>query len=182
MTRTRQPGKRRKTGNKAIFTNKQLDQVTLLTKLGATVVQVGAFFGVNDDTVRNWIKKDEDFKNAQLKGGLKADMKVAKSLYQRAIGFEYEETKSIRTKNGDFLMEVTKKRSLPDVKAIIHWLRVRQRETWSVVDEMNHNHNGKIEHIHNALQDIPVNELSKKHQDFLFEVVQKQLANGSRDN
>jgi len=184
MTRKRKPGHQRKTGPKTIFTNKQLEDVVLLTKLSATNEQIAIFFGVHVDTIRNWAKH-EDFRKARIEGGLHADMKVAASLYQRAIGFEYEEVEAIRVKgSNDYITKVTKKIVHPDVKAQIHWLRIRQRETWSVVDEMrlNHNHSGKIEHIHNSLNDIPVEELTKQAQSLLFEITQKQLSNGVRSN
>lgn len=181
MTRKRKPGQTRKTGPKTVFTNKQLENVTLLTKLSATNDQMATFFGVTTDTIKNW-EKHKDFKDAKVSGGLGADMKVAASLFKRAIGFEYEEVESIRTATGDYITKITKKTVLPDTKAQIHWLRNRQRENWTVEQNMNHNLSGKIEHIHNRLEDIPVHELSKNAQDALFEITQKQLSNGNRDN
>ena len=181
MTRKRKPGAQRKTGNKSPFTNKMLEQVTLLTKLGATEIQLASFFDVNKQTITNW-KKKEDFKQAALAGGLEADMKVVASLYQRAVGFTYEETESIRSMKGDFLTKVSKKFCIPETKAIIHWLRNRQRDNWTVAQDMNHSHSGKIEHIHNRLEDIPVNELTKDAQNMLFEITSKQLSNANRDN
>jgi hypothetical protein len=181
MTRKRLPGQERKRGPKTIFTNEQLKNVTLLSQLGATNDQIAIFFGVHSDTIQNW-EKHQEYKQARIEGGLFADMKVVASLYQRAIGFDYEEAEAIRTKSGDFITKITKKKVLPDVKAQIYWLGTRQRENWTSTQSMNHNHSGKIEHIHNRLEDIPIQELSPKAQDLLFEITQKQLSNGDRDN
>lgn len=181
MTRKRLPGKNKKTGPKTVFTNEQLANVVLLTKLSATNEQIALFFNVTQDTINRWMRL-EDFKQARTEGGLHADMRVVASLYQRAIGYEYEEVDAIRTKNGDFITKISKKQMAPDIKAQIHWLSNRQRENWASSQNMNHNHSGSIQHIHNNLEDIPVSELSKEAQGLLFEVTQKQLANGGRDN
>jgi len=168
-----------------IFSQKQLDQVELLSKLGATDEQVALFFGVHKLTVYNWGQTKPEFREARKRGGMVADMKVAQCLFQRAIGFDYEEKEyQLNKKNEMQLYRVVKKHAMPDVKAIIHWLRVRQREIWTVVPEMqlNHLHSGRIEHLHNNLEDIPVDELSKKAQELLFEITTKQLTSGDRDN
>lgn len=181
MTRKRKPGQDKKTGPKTVFTNQQLSQVTLLTQLSATVKQIAIFFNVTEDTICNWAKH-KDFRQAQLEGGLEADMKVVASLFKRAIGFEYEEKELIRSKAGDFITKITKKTVHGDVKAIATWLGTRQRENWTLSNNMHHLHSGKIEHIHNRLEDIPIEELSVKAQNLLFEITQKQLSNGDRDN
>lgn len=175
---------RKKTGPKPSYLNHPLSKVEMLAKLGASNGQIAQFYEVDETTIDYWIKNYKDFRDARKRGGIEADLKVAHSLYQRAIGFEYEETKAVRSASGDFITEVTKKFQIPDVKAIIHWLRIRQRDVWSVVPEMqmNHHHSGKIEHLHNALQNIPVHELSDASRDVLFEITSKQLNNGERDN
>lgn len=187
MTRKRHPGKSRKTGPKTVFTNKQLSNVTLLSQLSATNDQIAIFFGVHVDTIRNW-EKHEDYRIARIEGGLNADMKVAASLYKRAIGFQYEEIEAIRVKgtNGkedkNFIIKVTTKTVHGDVKAQTTWLSNRQRDNWTVAHRMDMVHTGKIEHIHNSLNDIPIDELSVKAQNLLFEITSKQLSNGERDN
>lgn len=142
MTRKRKPGQRRKTGNKSPFTNKMLEDVVMLTKLGATDVQLAAFFNVHKDTILNW-KKKEDFNQARLEGGLQADMRVVASLFKRAIGFEYEEVEAIRNKSGDWVTKVTKKYQVPETKAIQLWLGTRQRDQWTMDTAVNHSHSGK---------------------------------------
>jgi hypothetical protein len=185
VTRRRKPGQPRKTGPKRVFTNEQLDNLELLAKLGATNGQIASFFDVKENLIDYWLKHHKDFAEARRKGGLEADMKVVQSLYKRALGYSYEEVEFIRAKGKeDFVTKITKKQLAPDVKAIIHWLGARQRENWTLSTQfhMNHNHSGKVEHMHNRLEDIPIHELSKATQDMLFEVGVKQMSNGDRDN
>jgi len=177
MTRQTKPKANNEFGPQRVFNFKQLNDIELLAKLGASDVQFALYFNVAVSTVEYWVKNYPHFLEARKRGGMEADMKVAASLYQRAIGFDYEETELIRTKSGDFITKITQKKVIPDVKAIIHWLRCRQRETWSVVPEMNINHSGKINHAHQhqLLKDIPIGELDVDTQKFILDISQKQL-------
>lgn len=194
MTRMKKPLRitRNKTGPKREFTEEQLRQVDLLAKLGASDKQLALFFEVGIGTVEKWTATHPEFVEARKRGGLTADMKVAQSLYKRATGYSYieeeytavtdPETGRKLPLNEMAFVKKIKKIVIPDTKAAIHWLRIRQRQTWSVVDEMLHRHTGKIEHLHRKLQEIPVEELSLDAQKLLFEIAQKQLTVGTRDN
>ena len=64
-----------------------------------------------------------------------SDAKVIRSLYQRAVGYEYEEEKKIieYDKDGNvkpIKIEKTKKQVPPDVGAQCFWLKNRQRDKW----------------------------------------------------
>lgn len=182
--------KKAKTGPKPGFTKRDLKDVTLLAKLGASQKQIAEYFETGIDNVEYWMKKHPVFHAAVKRGSIIPDMKVANSLYKRAVGIEYieEEYTAIEVKGKKVplsemaLVRRTKKWLPPEVKAIIHWLRIRQREVWSVVPEMLHKHTGNISHLHRKLQDIPVQELTEDAQKFLFEIVQKQLSVDNREN
>jgi hypothetical protein len=186
-----QSGKRvlNKRGPKRIFTEQDLRAVELLSKLGATNKQFAEFFKVHITSVEEWMKNYPEFSEAKNRGGINADMKVSQSLYKRAIGFKYieEEYTAIEIDGKPVPMDQmvrvrrTKKVLPPDVKAIIHWLRIRQREIWSIVPELLHRHTGKVEHLHKKLQDIPIEELTPETQKMLMEVVQKQLTERSNN-
>jgi hypothetical protein len=181
MKRTNTP-KTGKTGPQRVFTFKQLEHVRLLSMLAATDKQIAQFFGVDVSSVEKWMQNYPTFYDARKQGGMFADMQVAQSLFKRAIGYEFQEQEftSIRDKKtGEDTpyqhVRTVVKHIQPDVKAAIHWLRVRQRENWSVVDEQRVNHTGKIEHTHRALKEIAVDELPKEAQEMVFELTQKQL-------
>lgn len=178
-----------KPGVKKSFKPAELRAVELLAKLGATGKHIAAFFDVHESTVEGWHRNNKPFQKAYKRGSVEADLKVAQSLYRRATGFSFieEEYTAIEVDGVKMpleqmaLVKRTKKRLPPDVKAAIHWLRIRQREIWTVVPEMLHLHTGNVNHLHRKLQDIPVQELSGDAQKLVFEIAQKQLAttNGS---
>lgn len=163
------------------FTPKDLRAVELLTKLAATQDQIANFFRVNTSTVKGWQQRYPAFRESMKRGGIEADMKVAQSLYKRAVGYSYiEEEYTAIEVNGKkipldqmALVKRVKKTLPPDVKAAIHWLRIRQRETWTIVPELLHRHTGNVGHLHMKLQEIPVKELSTESRALLFEITQK---------
>jgi hypothetical protein len=57
--------------------------------LGATNETLAEFFGVSSTTIKKWIKKYPGFRESIRQGTVVADMKVAESLYKRAIGYTY---------------------------------------------------------------------------------------------
>lgn len=86
-----------------------------------------------------WIATHKEFSDALKEGRECADIKVAKSLFQRAIGYEFTETHEIDkpTKIGDDNVQIatveTKritKQVPPDVTAQIFWLKNRRPDLW----------------------------------------------------
>lgn len=179
--------------NRRIFTKKELRSAEWMSKLGATQRELAEFFEVDITTLEGWVRRYPEFKAAVKAGGVIADMKVAQSLYKRAIGYEFiEEEFSAIEVNGqpvpmDKMRRVkrTKKKLPPDVKAQTQWLKVRRKDLWAVSSEMVHKHTGKVSHLHQQIQDIPVEELSEDAKTILFEIGQKQLSVmnfGEKDN
>lgn len=166
---------RKRWRTKMEFTEEQLIQVEVLSKLGATTAQLAMFFRVDMSTIDVWIQRNKSFQLARQRGGIEADMKVVDSLYKRAIGFHYnEEEKTYNPHTGkEFVTKRTRKYVIPDTKAAIQWLKVRQREVWTLPEL--HLHGGKIEHLHRRLQDIPVQDLSQSAKAVLFELTEKSL-------
>lgn len=166
------------------FTKKELRSVEWMSKLGATQKELAEFFGVDLSTLEGWVRKYPEFKAAVKAGGVVADMKVVQSLFKRAIGFEYieEEFSAIEVNGQPVPMEKMrrvkriKKRLPPDVKAQVHWLKVRRKDLWNTSSEMIHKHSGNVNHLHQKIQDIPVEELSDHAKTLLFEIGQKQLS------
>jgi hypothetical protein len=84
--------------------------------LGATDADLAGFFGVNVSTIRNWQKQQPAFHQAVRQGKTIADGKVARALYERAIG--------------------------GDTTACIFWLKNRQKHAWR--DSHAIDHTGKV--------------------------------------
>lgn len=80
------------------------EKVTQFAMLGLTQQQMAAVFGVNVDTLKEWLKVHPEFSDALKAGGVDADGKVIKSLHTKATE--------------------------GDTTAMIFWLKNRQRATW----------------------------------------------------
>ena len=106
-----------------------------LAAMGATNEEIANAMSISKRTVIRWAKEHESFGKALVEGKGVSDAKVVRSLYERAIGYEYEEEKKINgyDKNGNMRLvktEKTKKCVPPDVTAQIFWLKNRQRDRW----------------------------------------------------
>ena len=106
-----------------------------LAAMGATNEEIAEAMGISKRTIIRWAKEHESFGKALGEGKGVSDAKVIRSLYERAIGYEYEEEKRIveYDKDGNIKpikVEKTKKRVPPDVTAQIFWLKNRQRDRW----------------------------------------------------
>lgn len=100
-----------------------------LALLGATDVDLAEAFDVSETTINNWKKEHEDFYLALKNGKQLADANVAKSLYNRALGYEIEEEK-VFNDNGKPLIIKAKKHYPADPTSMIYWLKNRQPKKW----------------------------------------------------
>ena len=106
-----------------------------LAAMGATNEEIAKAMGVSKRTIIRWSQEHESFGEALARGKGVSDAKVVRSLYQRAVGYEYEEEKRIveYDKEGNIKpvkVEKTKKHVPPDVGAQCFWLKNRQRSMW----------------------------------------------------
>ena len=104
------------------------EQAAKLCRLGATDVQLADFFGVTEKTLNNWKHEHPRFLQSLKKGKVFSDDKVEMALYDRAIGYEYEEVKEEQSEQG-MRRTVTTKR-IQDNTAAIFWLKNRRPEQW----------------------------------------------------
>lgn len=124
-------------------------QVYKLALLGATDKEFADFFNVDESTINNWKIKEPEFLESIKEGKIKADYKVAKSLYKRANGYDVKE---VKTKiEGSQITEITTttKHIVPDVAAINIWLKNRrgridpdEGQKWA--DKHEYEHSGSI--------------------------------------
>jgi hypothetical protein len=98
-----------------------------LALLGLNDVQMAAAFDICEATFNNWKKDQPTFLESLTRGKEDADAKVARSMYERALGVTIVE--EAVTKDGDI---VKLRKQLPsDTAAAKHWLANRQRGRWS---------------------------------------------------
>ncbi|HXC62671.1 MAG TPA: helix-turn-helix domain-containing protein [Nitrospiria bacterium] len=120
-----------------------VEQACLLASQGFTDAQIAAAFGVREVTVNRWKKENREFEISLKKGKIEADSRVTKGLYQRAIGYDYEEvhTEALKSANNKPAVQRIKKITRhvpPDVIAQIFWLKNRQPEMWRDKHDVHH--------------------------------------------
>ncbi|MDD5533693.1 MAG: hypothetical protein PHC52_12940 [Syntrophales bacterium] len=98
-----------------------------LAKLGKTQDDISAEFGISRSTMQAWKKRHPELSIALKIGKSEADTAVENSLYKRAMGYEYEEVKTV---NDGERVEKTVKQVAPDVTAQIFWLKNRKPDAW----------------------------------------------------
>ena len=103
------------------------NQVFELSLLGLTDEQMANVFGVTKVTFNNWKHDHPTFFDSLTRGKDEADAKVAKAMYNRALGLTI--TEEAVTKDGDV---VKLRKELPsDTAAAKHWLANRKRNLWA---------------------------------------------------
>lgn len=116
------------------------DQVYSLTLLGATDRQIADALDVSVETINIWKRDIPEFLQAIRSGKTAADARIARSLFERAEGFEFVDEESHRLKNADGSerVEVVKvtRRVPPDTRAAQYWLNNRRRGDWRDVQHL----------------------------------------------
>jgi hypothetical protein len=130
-------------GKPSEYDSRYARQAYELCLLGFTDQQLADFFQVSLRTIHYWKGNYLTFKAAILHGRDGADRLVAKSAYQRAVGYTHTEEK-IFCQDGKVTKVLTLKHYPPDPTAFIWWLKNRHRELW----------NDKIEVEHGVTKDI----------------------------
>jgi hypothetical protein len=145
-------------------------QVYKLALLGATDKEFADFFDVTEQTINNWKEKEPEFFESIKKGKIKADAKVAKSLYKRALGYKYTEKKTEEVDDETTKITWTDKEVVADVAAINIWLKNRrgrvdpeEGQKWADKHEFVHSGTVKSEII------VPDEETKKHLNDLMNE-------------
>ena len=97
--------------------------------MGATDKDLADFFGVSETTINNWKTQHPEFLESIRDGKELADSNVAKSLYQRALGYEHPEV-HVSNYQGKITLTDLTKRYPPETTAGIFWLKNRQPDKW----------------------------------------------------
>lgn len=144
---------RPKKGSPNTFEELDLEQVRHLAEYGHTDDFMADFFGVTPSTWNIWKKKNPLF-FSQLKGWKAvADDRVERALYERALGYEWEEDAVVFD---NFRKERVKvrleKRLPPDTNACRFWLNNRRPAQWREKVEVDARHSGSVEAVPSTKQ------------------------------
>lgn len=124
------------------ITNEGLIKIEGWAKDGLTDEQIAKNMGIRTSTFYEWKKKFPEITEALKKGKEVIDREVENKLYQRAVGYEYKETKKIVDADGKKRIEEVTKQVPPDTTAQIFWLKNRKPDTWR--DKQNIEHSGGV--------------------------------------
>lgn len=147
MTQKIDESEKKKRGRKSLYQEEYANQALKLCLLGATDKELAEFFSVSEQTLNKWKKDFPEFLESLKKGKSIADANVASKLYNRAIGYDYEEkhyeTKQPKKDVPPELVEAKRiKKHMPaDTTAAIFWLKNRQPEKWRDRKEVDANVN-----------------------------------------
>lgn len=113
------------------------EQVEKLCRLGATDIDIADFFDIAESTVYEWKNEYPEFSEAIKRGKVIADLNVANSLYQRALGYSHEEDVIFNDKGVPLIVQ-TMKHYPPDPTSMIFWLKNRKPAQWRDRQEIAH--------------------------------------------
>lgn len=100
---------------------------------GMTDSEAAKMLGISHDTYYRYINEIPEFSDAVKRGKEDPNKEVKKSLFKRAIGYEYEEvhTEIRYTPQGEYkTIRKVKKQVIPDVLAQQVWLYNRDPQNW----------------------------------------------------
>ena len=117
-----------------------------LSLLGLTNPRISQLLDISRETLNKWMNAHPDLADAIKKGRDHADSKVAKSLYQRAMGYSHPEDK-IFLHRGQPVIVNTVKHYPPDTASAIFWLKNRQKELWRDKIEYEAGISGSLERV-----------------------------------
>lgn len=115
-------------------------QAKKLCELGATDYELADFFGVDTRTVYRWKNTYDEFCQAVIVGKDKADDRVERALFNRAVGYTFESEKVFQFQ-GEVVRADTTEHVPPDPGAAMNWLKNRRGDKWR--DKMDHELTGK---------------------------------------
>lgn len=110
-----------------------------LAREGLTNTEIAEALGIDRATLHNWQNAHKEFFDSVKSGKETPNDNVEKSLYRRALGYEYTETKITKNEDGVIVKtETTVKQVAPDVGAQCMWLKNRRPQDWRDKQEIKH--------------------------------------------
>jgi hypothetical protein len=131
--------KRHPGGRPNKFKPEYIEQARKLCQLGHTDPELAGFFEVHLQTINNWKVKYPEFLDALKAGKQVADSRVERSLYQRAVGYNYEAVKIFMPAGrANPVYAPYTEHVPPDVTAGIFWMKNRDPAHWRDNQQIEH--------------------------------------------
>lgn len=107
----------------------RVNEVFMLSLLGATLEEIADIMGVRTATIARWREQHPEFDEAIRRGRNPADARVAHSLYKSAVGYYYYEEVASNYKGQPIVTRIKRYRP-PNPWAAARWLSLRQAQHW----------------------------------------------------
>lgn len=107
-----------------------VEQAEKLSLLGATDIQIADFFGVAESTLNLWKLTHPEFSVSIKVAKEAADTNVVRSLYRKAMGYEFDSVKVFMNKDGEPVYAPIREIVPPSDTACIFWLKNRKSADW----------------------------------------------------
>jgi len=118
-------------GRQSLYHEAFLELVYKLCLMSCTDEDLARIFEVKRETVDDWYRTKDGFRDAVEAGRDIADANVAHSLYKRACGYSHPDVKIFYDKDTGNVVEVPyTRRYPPDTGAAALWLRARRSAEW----------------------------------------------------
>jgi hypothetical protein len=141
-----------KGGRPSAYSAKVQEQVTKYALLGLDNRKIADLLGVSEKTFYNWYRLHPGFVQALADGRENAHAEVAKSLYNRAIGYKHPDV-DIRVVNGEIVQTPIVKHYPPETTAAAMILRNRHPELWKDKVDVAHSGEVTVNAVHERLAD-----------------------------
>lgn len=136
-----------KVGRPTDYKEEYAEQAKKLCQLGAVDPELADFFNVHPATIHRWKHAHPEFCESLKVGKEIADDRVERSLYQKAVGYDYveEEAHKIKLEQHKETVEIVEvtRHNPADTNAIKFWLINRRRDNWRERSELDHTTKGK---------------------------------------
>lgn len=118
---------------KTEFDKNKLEEFKSLSKKGYTERELAKKFDISVKQLAEWKETYPELMKILEENEEYFDDKVEQALLKRALGYEYEETEIVASKDGKTSrVKKIKKEVPPDTTAIIFWLKNRNPKKWRI--------------------------------------------------
>jgi len=125
------------------YNQETVDILVRHIKGGSTITSACDAVGINKTTFYDWMKTKPNFSNAIKKAQSIPNKKVEKALYKSAVGYLTTVAKyQVKGPKGEPQTKTIKKKILPNITAMIFWLKNKMPDEWK--DKQDIEHSGSV--------------------------------------
>ncbi len=142
-------------GRPTLYTADHALRARMAWEIGATDAQVAFLVGVSESTLARWCARHPDMAEARTAGHDDADTRVTFSLYRRAVGYDYIETRILLPFGAKepLVIPVTRHKH-GESAAAFRWLAIRKPAQWSGRAETQSENHDLADRLAEALANV----------------------------